>query len=105
MYYWILLPWGWAGLGPSQDGRFGVSVNFAGTLNSALNNYTSDHPVLPLRKLYGPPASGMFLGFVELDPNMFNLSYFDVRAFLVVMLCLTPQGAGLHYLHQTAFLV
>jgi hypothetical protein len=101
MYYWILLPWGWAGLGPSQDGRFGVSVNFAGnlTLNSALNNYTSDHPVLPLGQLCGPPASGVSLDFVQLDPNMFNLSHFDVRAFMVVMLCLsTPQGAGLHSL-------
>jgi hypothetical protein len=90
----------------SQDGRFDVSVNFAGTLNSALNNYTSDHPVLPLGQLYGPPASCISLGFVQLDPNMFNLSHFDVRAFLVVMLCLsTSQGAGLHYLYQTAFLV
>jgi len=57
----------------SQDGRFDVSVSFAGTLNSALNNYTSDHPVLPLGQLYGPPASCISLGFVQLDPNMFNL--------------------------------
>ena len=72
----------------SQDGRFDVSAKFIGTMNSALNNYTSDRPVLPLGQLYGPPASDVSLDFVQLDPNVSNLSLFGVRAFLVAVLCL-----------------
>jgi hypothetical protein len=69
------------GLGPyntSQDGRFDVSANFIGTLNSALNNHTSDHPVLLLGQLYGPQASDVSLDLFNsiLTCSIYHISMF-----------------------------
>jgi hypothetical protein len=75
----------------SQDGRFHVSSNASGTLNTVFNYYTSDHPGLFLGSFSDPQNNTEWPEFVQLDPNQFNLSHFDVGAFMEVVFSPTPS--------------